>query len=343
MTQKKRATLRDVAQRAGVSTAVVSYVINGGPRPTSAEMRNRVLRAIDELDYHPNSAARGLRRRRTNTVAFVTYDFLPAESFSSHYLGRMLTALTRELQIHGHYLLMFPLAIGDDPMPLRRMLKSGRVDSLVIRFVQDSPHSDDLLKIVHECAIPCVCLERPGAGRFGFPAVTYDDGEGARLATNHLIQLGHERIAHLCGDMRYATAQARLASYRQALIDVGIAVDNRLIAEAEWNTRLAIRETHRLLDLPDPPTAIFAASDDMAFGALHAARDRGLRVPDDLAVVGFDDIPLADELTPLLTTIRAPLDDMGIRAAQLLTEGASPDRVPQTEIRPVVLVQRAST
>ena len=127
-----------MSPHAGVSTAVVSYVINGGPRPTSVETRPGHARH-QELDYHPDSAARGLRGRRTHTIAFVTYDFLPNESFSSHYLGRMLTALTRELQVHEHYLLMFPLAIGDDPAPLRKMLKSGRVDGLALRFVQTLP------------------------------------------------------------------------------------------------------------------------------------------------------------------------------------------------------------
>ena len=343
MNPHKRVTLRDVAIHAGVSTAVVSYVINGGPRPTSAVVRERVLRTIAELDYHPDSAARGLRGRRTHTIAFVTYDFLPNESFSSHYLGRMLTALTRELQVHGHYLLMFPLAIGDDPAPLRTLLKSGRLDGIAIRFVQDSPHTDGLLETVFESRVPCVCLERPGAQRFGFHAVTYDDAEGARIATSHLVDLGHCRIAHMYGDMRYATAQARLESYKCALIESGLEVDDELIVGSPWNTRQASFETHRLLDMDNPPTAIFAASDDMALGALHAARDRGLNVPDDLAVVGFDDIPLAEELTPLLTTVRVPLIEMGERAAQLLAARSSENDGPLIETLQVELVRRSST
>jgi LacI family transcriptional regulator len=306
-------------------------------------MRERVMRAIKELDYHPDSAARGLRGRRTHTIAFVTYDFLPNESFSSHYLGRMLTALTKELQAHGHYLLMFPLAIGDDPAPLRTMLKSGRVDGLALRFVQDAPHTDSLLETVHETGVPCVCIERPGAERFGFTSVTYDDGEGARLATQHLIELGHQRIAHIFGDMRYATAQARLESYKCALASAGIEIDQELIVGSPWNTRQANAETHRLLDLDQPPTAIFAASDDMAIGAIHAARDRGLRLPDDLAVVGFDDIPLAEEITPQLTTVHVPLVSMGRRAAQLLAAKDRSLEDPEIEVMPVELVRRQSS
>ncbi|MBX3070438.1 MAG: LacI family DNA-binding transcriptional regulator [Thermomicrobiales bacterium] len=338
----KRVTLQDVAQRAGVSTAAVSYVINGGPRPTSPELRARVLSAIAELDYHPNSAARGLRGRRTNTIAFVTYDFLPNESFSSHYLGRMLTALTRELQQHGNYLLMFPLATGDDPTPLRKMLKSERVDGIVARFVQDPPHTDALLEVVQESGTPCVCVERPGDARFGFPGITYDDDEGGALATNHLLGLGHRRIAHLAGDMRYATARRRMSSYQRTIVASGIPFDADISAVANWDIRQARGETHRMLSLPDPPTAIFAASDDMAFGALHAAHDRGLRVPEDLAVVGFDDIPLAHQLTPLLTTIRAPLDEMGVRAARLLTGHTKADPEALVETRPVQLIRRDS-
>lgn len=255
----------------------------------------------------------------------------------------MLTALTQELQVHGHYLLMFPLAIGDDPAPLRRLLKSGRVDGLALRFVQDAPHTDVLLETVFECGVPCVCLERPGAERFGYPAVTYDDAEGARLATRHLIDLGHRRVAHIYGDMRYATAQARLESYTCALVEAGIEVDQELIVGSPWNTRQANIATHELLDLDHPPTAIFAASDDMAIGAIHAARDRGLRLPDDLAVVGFDDIPLAEELTPLLTTVRAPLVSMGERAARLLAAKDSLRDSSEVEVLPVELIRRKSS
>lgn len=255
----------------------------------------------------------------------------------------MLTALIRTLHEHDHYLLMFPLAIGEDPTPLRSLLKSGRLDGIAIRCVQDAPHTDDLLELVRECDVPCVCLERPGDSRFGIPAVTYDDLEGGMLATRHLLDLGHTSIAHIYGDLRYATANARKDGYERSLAEAGIELRNEYVVGSPWNTREASNQTHRLLDLPYPPSAIFAASDDLALGALHAARDRGLRVPDDLAVVGFDDIPLAEDLTPLLTTVRVPLLEMGDLAAVLLANPETAEDRQEVESLPVELVRRDST
>lgn len=344
MSQSKRITLRDVAARAGVSTAVVSYVINNGPRPTSADVRDRVRRAIAELNYHPNGVARGLRAKRTHTIAFVANDFRPLESFGSHYLSSILSALTGTLQEHGHYLLMFPLQIGGDPRAIDALLYSGRLDGIALRLVQDSPQTDELLQLIADSGLPCVCVERPAAERFGFAAITYDDAAGAYAAARHLIERGHRRIATISGDMRYATAQARLAGFSQALSEAGLALPPELAVACEWDTIIAAEATRRFLGMPEPPTAIFAASDDMAIGAINAARERGVRVPDDLAVVGFDDIPLSQEINPLVSTVRIPLAEMGRRVAELLVDPEALEaQGGETEIFPVELIQRSSS
>jgi LacI family transcriptional regulator len=340
MIEKKRVTVRDVAERAGVSTAVVSYVINDGPRPTSQDVRARVQQAIVELDYHPNSAARGLRANRTHTIAFATYDFRPNESFFSHYLGVMLAAMTQALQEQGHYLLLFPLTLGESNTALRQLLREGRVDGIATRFVTDPPETDAVLQVIEATRVPCVCVERPGDPKFGFPSVTYDDLEGGRLAVDHLLGIGHRRIAHIHGDMRYASAQARLASYESTLRAAGIAVDPDLIVGSPWGTRDANIATQRLLDLPNPPTAIFAASDDLAIGAVQAIEHRGLSVPGDVAVIGFDDIPLSVEMTPRLSTVRLPLDEMGRRTVGLLLDQHTSDASRESVSLPVELVLR---
>jgi LacI family transcriptional regulator len=340
MRDRKQITARDVAERAGVSTAVVSYVINDGPRPTSVEVRARVRQAIAELDYHPNSAARGLRAKRTHTIAFTTYDFRPNESFFSHYLGVMLAAMAQSLQESGHYLLLFPLTIGERQHQLRQLLREGRIDGIATRFVADPPETDSVLELIADSRIPCVCVERPGAERFGFPSVTYDDREGVRLAVEHLLSLGHRRIAHIHGDLRYASAQARLAGYEATMRAAGIEVDRELIVGSPGGTRDANLATQRLLDLPILPTAIFAASDDLAIGAVQAIEHRGLTVPGDLAVIGFDDIPFSDEMTPRLSTVRLPLDEMGRRTAELLTGDAGNHNPPVDTKLPVELVLR---
>lgn len=340
METNRRVTVRDVAEHAGVSTAVVSYVLNDGPRPTSAEVRERVRRAIVELDYHPNSAARGLRANRTHTIAFATYDFRPNESFFSHYLGVMLSAMTQALHAHGHYLLLFPLTIGEPQTALRQLLREGRVDGIATRFVMDPPESDPILQVIADARIPCVCLERRGADRFGFPSVTYDDGEGGRLAVEHLIASGHRRIAHIHGDLRYASGQARLASYERAMNAAGLGVDPSLIVGSPWDMQAAYVATQQLLDRDDPPSAIFAASDDLAIGAVQAIEHRGLSVPRDLAVIGFDDIPFSNEMVPRLSTVRLPLEEMGRRTADLLADSTALAREPRDISLPVELVLR---
>jgi len=345
MKREQRVTQRDVAERAGVSTAVVSYVINNGPRPTSPEVRERVRRAIAELNYHPNVVARGLRARQTHTIAFVAHDFRPYESFGSHYLSSILSAMTGALHDHGYYLLMFPLAIGEDPTPLSTLLHSGRIDGIAIRLVEDPPQTDAILSLIEASGVPCVCLERPGPTHFGFSTITYDDAGSAYTATRHLIEQGHRRIATIAGDLRYATARARLEGYRRAIEEAGLPLDPALMTGAEWSTRQAGARTRTLLDLPDPPSALFAASDDMAIGAVNAARNRGLRIPGDLAVVGFDDIPLADEIVPTISTVRIPLAAMGARAAELLV---NPDAQPvgqpaNVETFPTELIRRMSS
>ena len=248
MVEKKRVTVRDVAERAGVSTAVVSYVINDGPRPTSQDVRTRVQQAIVELDYHPNSAARGLRANRTHTIAFATYDFRPNESFFSHYLGVMLAAMTQALQDRGHYLLLFPLTLGESNTALRQLLREGRVDGIATRFVTDPPQTDAVLQVIEATRVPCVCLERPGDPRFGFPSVTYDDSEGAGSRSIICWNRSPPYRPHP-RRLRYASAQARLASYRIDLRAAGIDVDPDLIVGSPWGTRDANIATQRLLDM----------------------------------------------------------------------------------------------
>lgn len=343
MAGKKRTTVRDVAERARVSTAVVSYVINDGPRPTSPEVRARVRRAIEELDYHPNSAARGLRANRTHTIAFATHDYRPHESFFSHYLGAMLTSMAGTLQAQGYYLLLFPLTIGEPYTNLRQLLREKRVDGIAARFITDPPETDLVLDVIRDSRVPCVCLERPGDRKFGFPSVTYDDREGARLAVEHFISQGHTRIAHIHGDPRYSSAQRRLEGYKSTLIANGIAVDPELIVGSPWSTRDANIATLRLLQLDLPPTAIFAASDELAIGAVQAIEHTGRFVPNDVAVIGFDDVPLSNEMMPRLSTIRLPLEEMGRRAARLLTEAPELPFEPHDVSLPVELLLRETT
>jgi LacI family transcriptional regulator len=318
MPVSRRITHRDVARRAGVSPAVVSYVVNGGPRSTSPETRDRVLSAIAELGYHPNAAARGLRIQRTQTVGFVDSDYSPLDVYVSPYSAGILTGLTAELAANEYYLLVSPMLIGQDHGPLQRILRGGRLDGVVVRLVEDSAAANALLATIAGAGTPCVCIERPPDPRFGFGAVVVDDEAGAFEATTYLLDRGHRRIGHLAGDPRYASAQARRAGYERALRARGLALDPALVTVESWTPLAVDAAMARLQVLSDPPTALFAANDSLAFRAVELARAAGRRIPDDLAVVGFDDIPLAREMVPPLTTVQIPLNEVGRLAARHL-------------------------
>jgi LacI family transcriptional regulator len=346
MRSKKRVTHLDVAKRAGVSTAVVSYVINNGPRPTSTAVRERVIAAIQELDYHPNAVARGLRARRTNTIGFIVNDYSPLDVFVSPYSAKILTGLTAQLKSQKHYVLVYPMVIGEDLGDVELLLRSGRLDGVVVRLVQDPPETNALLELIAATHIPCVCIERSGAAHFGFSSVIYDDRRGAYDATSALIGRGHRRIGHICGDRRYSTGRARLEGYQRALSAHGIAVDETLIGGNGWYPAMAREAVAQLLARPDPPTALFAASDNLAFNVVEELRRYGLQVPDDIAVIGFDDIEIANELTPPLTTVRIPLMAIGQHAADLILEAIQADlsqAQPQEYVMPVELIHRGTT
>jgi LacI family transcriptional regulator len=335
-------THRDVARRAGVSPAVVSYVINNGPRAASPEARARVLEAIDELDYHPNAFARGLRSQRTHTVGFIACDYSPLDVFISPYSAGVLTGLAAELKDNGYYLLVHPLLIGEDLTSMARLLRGGRLDGVVVRLVDATPAGDELLDLIGAAGLPCVCLERPVDGRYGFGSVLFENDRGAHTATTYLVSRGHRRIAHLAGDPLYDSARSRRAGYERALREAGRPVDLELIQGGSWDPTIVEEAVQQLRALADPPTAIFAANDSLAFRAVELLRTSGYRIPEDVAVVGFDDIPLAQEMSPPLTTIRIPLAEIGRRAAaqvrQLIDAGQSGNG--EVDLVPAELVER---
>jgi DNA-binding LacI/PurR family transcriptional regulator len=318
MRANKRVTHQDVAKLAGVSPAVVSYVINNGPRATSPEARRRVLEAIEALSYHPSASARDLRMQRTRTIAFIYYDYHPRYSFVSPYIAGVLTGLSTALQEQHYYMLPYWVGTGEDLGGYRELIHSGRVDGVVLRLAQDPPITDEVLEIVASAGVPCVTIERPGAPRFGVSAVTYDDESAAFMATSYLIERGHRRIGHLRGDPGQMSSWHRADGYRRALTQASLPVDDDLIQGGGWTSSIGIKAMRSLLALDSPPTAVFAGNDQLALGAIEVLRDSGRRIPRDVAVVGFDDVPLAQELLQPLTTVRIPFADLGRRAAALI-------------------------
>jgi LacI family transcriptional regulator len=340
----RRVTHRDVARRAGVSPAVVSYVINNGPRSASASARARVLEAIEELNYQPHAFARGLRSQRTHTVGFIACDYSPLDVFVSPYSAGVLTGLAAELKDNNYYLLVHPLLIGEDLTSLERLVRGGRLDGVVVRLVDATPASEDLLDVVASSGLPCVCLERPVDPRYGFGAVLFDNDHGAHEAASYLVNHGHRRIAHLSGDPLYESARARRSGYERALREAGLEVDPELVQGGSWDPTTVDDAVRTLMSLPERPTAIFAANDSLAFRAVEVLRTSGCRIPEDVAVVGFDDIPLAQEMSPPLTTVRIPLAEIGRRAAaqvrQLIDAGQSGNG--EVDLVPAELIRRST-
>ncbi|MGW2021635.1 LacI family DNA-binding transcriptional regulator [Streptomyces decoyicus] len=325
-----RPTLEAVAALAGVSRATVSRVVNGGAGVRAA-VQERVRQAVAELGYVPNSAARSLVTRRTGAVAVVIAE-PETRVFSDPFFGRQLRGISRELAAADTQLLLMFVEHRDDYDRIGRYLSAGHVDGALMF----SLHRDDPLPAMAERAgLPTVYGGRPdwaGAGRAPQPLyVDTDNRGGARQAVRHLLGRGRRRIAVITGPLDQTSAVDRLDGYREAL---GTAPDPRLIADGGFTARGGERAMAELLDAAPDLDAVFACSDLMANGALRTLRARGRRVPDDVAVVGYDDLEPAAWADPPLTTVRQDVEEMGRLMARLLLRLLDPRKAPGTEGSP---------
>lgn len=303
-------TIRQVAALAGVSRATASRVINGG-HLVSPETRKAVEAAIAELGFAPNPVARNLANRRTGSVALVVPEpnqrLLTDPFFASIINGISMTLEDSDLQM-----VLLIARPGGRTDRLVGYLTTGNVDGAVIA----SHHSDDLFnRQLVDAGLPCVYIGRPlDLARAHY--VDMDNAQGARLATEHLVASGRRRIGTITGPATMAPGLDRLTGWRAALTEVGLPTD--AIAVGDFTTRGGYAAMEQLLtDHPDLD-AVFAASDLMASGALAAISARGLSVPDDIAVFGFDDLGAAETTDPPLSTVRHPVTEMAARAGALL-------------------------
>ena len=332
--RQKRVTHKDVAERAGVSVATVSYVINKGPRPVSVEARERVEEAIAALGYYPNELARSLRIQQTSTVGLVIPN--SANPFYAEIARELERACTQEGVL---VLLCNSEREPDRERRFIQMLRAKQVDGAVI-----TPHSDAiaLLEPLLAARIPVVVLEHSIPG---LHCIAIDDLEGGRLATHHLVSLGHRRIALIRRRQTTALSMLRHEGYRQVLAEAGIAYDPTLVVKSGPLQGDGYAAMQQLLTITPRPTAVFTHNDIIAMGAIRAIYDAGLDVPGDISIVGYDDITSAAYLAPALTTIRSPKIEMGKLAGQTILRLAQGDMTipPQTVTLPVELIVRAST
>lgn len=325
---QRTATRDDVARLAGVSNAVVSYVVNGGPRPVAEVTRVRVLEAIERLGYRPNGAARALRLARTRTIGLLVRDN------TNPFFAEFAHAVEDAAFARNHAVLLGNSSGSTDrEASYLGAFLDRAVDGLMIIGLSDSPHFDD----VFERGTPLVVLDRVPT-RSGLAVVVVDNTGGARLATRHLIEHGHRVIGCVRGPTGIAAAEERVAGWRSALRSAKLPHPRNLVVAGEFTREGGYRATLELLAGSPAPTAVFVSSDVQAIGALSAVREAGLRVPSDVAVVSFDGTDESAFTDPPLTAIREPLADMAAKALSLLLDGdCSGDH-----LLPVELVTRAS-
>lgn len=299
----RRVTITDVAHEAGVSVATVSKVINGRDGIALATATH-VQEVVDRLGYESSLVARGMRSHRTFAVGVLVAEFEP---FSTEILKGVGAALA-----DTDYALLAYTGGGAGRAGWERRYLSRLSGTLIDGAILVTPTVVD-----PDAPVPVVAVD-PHAGPGAMPTVDSDNLEGAMLAVRHLLGLGHRRIGFLGGRRDLESSALREAGYVQALMDAGVTPDADLMHVAEYRRGAAYEATAAMLALPDPPTAVFAANDVSAMGILDAAARLGVRVPDQLSVVGFDDIPESASTTPPLTTVRQEIQQLGSTAVQLL-------------------------
>jgi DNA-binding LacI/PurR family transcriptional regulator len=327
-------TIRDVAKRAGFGVGTVSRVLNDHPS-VSEPTRQKVLRAIAELDYAPNPVARRLSLGKTLTIAVIV-PFFTRPSF----VGR-LRGVEYALADSEYDLILFNVeTTAKRDAYFRSVPRRERVDGLLI--ISLSPRDADVDRFL-QTGVPTVLIDarHPRMSR-----AVIDDVTGGRVATQHLIHLGHRKIGYVSDKLEnpfnFVSSRDRYEGYCQALDDAGIPFRPEYHCQGEHGREEAREMAHALLSLSDPPTAIFAASDTQAIGVLQAAEDVGLRVPDELSVIGYDDIDIAEYVH--LTTVRQPLFVSGVEGVEMLLESiVVPSPTPRQVLLPTELVVRGTT
>jgi LacI family transcriptional regulator, galactose operon repressor len=330
-----RTTIRDIAQLAGVSVATVSRVLNGRP-DVSPETRDAVQRHIREHNFTGNRSARALSIGRTRLIG-LTMPLIRADYFAAILAGALEAVYEQEMRL----VLCTTLHEHDREVSLLEQLTDGSTDGAIVILPEES---SDELAALQEGGYPFVVADPRVPLDEGIPAVSAGHRAGAKAATDYLLALGHRRIGFITGPRGWAASEERIEGYHAGLAAGGVLPSPELVAVGDFEAPSGYAAARTLLDLPNPPTAIFASNDNMAVGTLRAARERELSVPNDLSVVGFDDAELASIVTPSLTTVRQPLAELGRTAVSLLMRMIDRQRVEALRVELATrLVVRDST
>lgn len=323
-------SIMDVAREAGVSAQTVSRVATGKDvvRP---QTRERVIEAMHRLGYRPNGAARALKSGRYRNIGVIMF------SLSSYGNMRTLEAIAGEAAVAGYALTLIPLAVASQSgvSGAFARLSEQAVDGIVILIEAHQLNESDF---VLPRGLPVVVVD--SSAHYDQPVVDTDQAQGARLATEHLLDLGHETVWHIAGPDESFSAQRRRESWQATLRNRGAAVPEVLVGD--WSADSG-RVTGRELARREGVSAVFVANDQMAMGAMHAIHDAGLRIPEDISVVGFDDTPESASFWPALTTVRQHFDQVGVASLRALVAAIEGVAAASGDLIPTELVIRDST
>jgi LacI family transcriptional regulator len=335
------AKIGDVARAAGVSSATVSRVLNGTSTVSPARAE-RVLQAVAELGYQPFGPARALRQQLTRVWAAIVADI------ENPFFTAMVRGIEDEARDRGHRLV---LCNSDEHLDREAAyIDVAIAERMAGVVISAASTSESTFEALLERGIPVVAVDRiPERHRHDIDSVVVDNELGARLATTHLVEAGARRIACITGPTRVSTAGERLAGYRSALADAGLPADAALVKRADFKEPGGYQATQALLAAPgsagspgDRPDALFVANNLMTLGALHAVHEAGLRVPEDVAIVGFDDAPWTPFTSPALTVVAQPTYEIGLRAAELLATAGDSEGSRHVVLDPTLVVRRSS-
>lgn len=327
-------TLDDVAKQAGVSRATVSRVINGGTN-VKEQTRALVMDVVQKINFQPNVAARSLAAGRTNVIGLVIPAGVSA-IFADPYFPLLIQGVTTTCNARDYSVMLWLAEPEHERRMIRQVLHSGLLDGVMVSsMLMDDP----IVRALHNSSKPFILVGRHPTLDVNY--IDVDNVNGAREATLHLLRLGYKQVATITGPQNMIAGQDRLEGYQQALKARGVPYRPELVAEGDFSEVGGYTAMRNLL--PHKPDAVFVATDMMAEGALRAVREAGLRVPQDIAMVGYDDMPNAARLSPSLTTIRQPTQRMGALAVNALIDIIQNPSAPKRRIvLPVELVIRES-
>ncbi len=331
------ATIKDIARALNISVSTVSYALNGGPRSVPDHVKESVHRVAKELGYRPNRLARSLITRRTHTIGIVP-STTHRDIVLSPFLQGALNGIVNEAEAQHHDVLIFTRCDQLEVSTLADQLLDGRVDCLIFVAI---PSNSPLLDLVREYRIPYATIS--SANFDDVLQFSCDNAQGVGLAIEHLAGLGHTRIAHLSGIPLLQDSILREQAFRSEVTSRGLYCPEDWIREAGFVWHKGYDQAMQILGSEDRPTAIFCANDEIAFGVLRAAKSLGISVPEELSVVGFDDVTVAELVTPGLTTIRQPISELATLATRAVVEIVNGSIAGNGQTLPNRLVVRSST